>query len=205
MAVPTERREASHIKAVSEKGPIPADIGNQQVTGRSSNYFGAESAKKNPDALAGAVEAKLDVKAHCFRGEDTAKPSANAMMKFAKPEHKRMSRTLGYALTLGTFDAWAGFTAVAAARMSDTERASLAFAALNSLDLDQAEMVAAAVIRPIGTPLPAFLGGMDDARWWADHASRSELKAYALAAHDAMNAQDQAAFFQHIREVEIAA
>jgi hypothetical protein len=36
-------------------------------------------------------------------------------------------------------------------------------------------------------------------------ASRRELKAYALAAFGAMGPKDQAAFFQHINAVEVAA
>ncbi|MCG7623009.1 hypothetical protein [Epibacterium sp. Ofav1-8] len=122
-----------------------------------------------------------------------------------KPAHKRMSRMIGYCLTLGTADAWSGFSLVAARRLSETERAALAFSALNSLELDHAEMTAAASIGSAGTPLPPFLGGMEDARFWASYASRSELKAYALACFNAMPASDQAAFFQYISAKEVAA
>ncbi|MGC9370310.1 MAG: hypothetical protein ACP5DX_12285 [Paracoccaceae bacterium] len=122
-----------------------------------------------------------------------------------RPEYKSMSRMLGYCLTLGTADAWSGFTFVAAARLSEAKRAALAFASLNSLEPEHAEMTAAASIGLAGAPLPSFLGGMEDARLWASHASRSELKAYALAAYEAMSAADQAAFFRHISEVEVAA
>ena len=125
--------------------------------------------------------------------------------KFIKPEHKRMSRVLGYCLALGEADSWADFSALAAVRLSDAERLSLAFAALCSLDPDTRETVAGASLGASGDPMPAFLGGMNDARDWARFASRNELKAYALAAFDAMSAQDQGAFFQHISEVEIAA
>lgn len=116
-----------------------------------------------------------------------------------------MSRMLGYCLTLGTADAWSDFSFVAAVRLSETERAALAFAALNSLDLDQAEATAVASIGCAGAPLPPFLGGMDEARFWASYASRSELKAYALASFEAMSAKDRAAFCRHIREMEVAA
>ncbi len=116
-----------------------------------------------------------------------------------------MSRVLGYSLTLGDAEGWADFSKVAALRLSDEERAALAYAVLNSLSPEQAALVAAASLRPAGAPLPAFLGGMEDARDWAARASRSELKAYALAAYDAMSAKDQTAFFRHIGEVEIAA
>lgn len=123
--------------------------------------------------------------------------------KHIKPEHKRLARMIGFCLTLGTYDAWSSFARVASARLDATERGALAFAALNSLELEHAELTAATVLGRAGNPLPAFLGGMDEARHWASYASRSELRAIALAAYEAMSAKDQAAFFRHIGEVEI--
>jgi hypothetical protein len=123
-----------------------------------------------------------------------------------KPEHKRMSRMVGYTLTLGDADAWANFTTVAMVRMTVEERAALAWAALRSLDTpEQAEMVAETVLSFAGYPLPAFLNPMEDARWWAARASLKECKAYALAAYEALPVRDQMAFRNHISEVEIAA
>lgn len=122
-----------------------------------------------------------------------------------KPEHKRMSRMLGYCLTLGTAEAWAGFAAVAAVRLSETERAALAFWALKALGADNALMTAAASIGTDGAPLPTFLGGMDDARFWARLATPIERKAYALAIYEAMAPSDQAAFSQYISKLEVAA
>lgn len=112
---------------------------------------------------------------------------------------------LGHCLTLGNADAWSDFSFVAAVRLSETERAGLACSALNSLGADHAEMAAAASIGSAGAPLPPFLGGMGDARFWASYASRSELKAYALAAFEAMSAGDQAGFLDHINKTEAAA
>ncbi len=43
---------------------------------------------------------------------------------------------------------------------------------------------------------------MRAARSWAEAASVDELKAYALAAFEAMTPQDQAKFWFHISEVE---
>jgi len=122
-----------------------------------------------------------------------------------KSEHDRMSRVLGYCLTLGTADAWSKFSFVAAVRLSEEERSALALAVLNSLEVDLAQDVAAASIGSAGTPLPPFLGFMDEARFWATYANRSEIKAYALACFEAMGAKDQAAFTRHIRETELAA
>ncbi|WP_421702112.1 hypothetical protein [Aliiroseovarius sp.] len=116
-----------------------------------------------------------------------------------------MSRMLGYCLTLGTTDAWAAFSLVVSARLSEAERVALAYAVLSSLEHDHAEATAATALRSAGSPLPPFLGGLDDARFWASLASRSELKAYALASFEAMSLKDQAAFLRHISEMEIAA
>ncbi|WP_291734069.1 hypothetical protein [Leisingera sp. F5] len=123
-----------------------------------------------------------------------------------KPEHKRMSRVMGYTLTLGDTDAWAGFTKVAAARMTIEERTGLAWAALRALeDTEQVEMVAEAILNHAGSPLPTFLSPMDDARWWASFASLKERKAFARAAYEALPLKEQMAFRRHISEVVIAA
>ncbi len=66
-------------------------------------------------------------------------------------------------------------------------------------------MVAIAATGAAGRPLPTLLRVMDEAPQWASYASRSERKAYALAAHDAMSFEDQLAFFRQTREMEIAA
>ncbi|WP_139211416.1 hypothetical protein [Marinovum algicola] len=122
-----------------------------------------------------------------------------------KPAHKRMSRLIGYCLTLGGSDAWSNFSDVAAARLTRQERVSLAFAALRSLTPSDAEATASAAIGVAGEPIPPFLGSMDEARTWASFASRAELKCYATAAFEAMSHADQTAFLRHIGEVEIAA
>lgn len=125
--------------------------------------------------------------------------------KVIQPAHKRMSRAIGFCLTLGGFEAWSKFSQIAAKLLDEDERIAVAWAVLRSLSADQAIATTAAVLRPAGHPLPAFLGGMQDARFWASMASQAELKAYAAAAYDAMSMRDQNAFYQHIREVEIAA
>lgn len=64
------------------------------------------------------------------------------MSKWAKGEHKKVARCIGYALTLGTEAAWHGLTIVLMARLSDQERAALAFAAMMSLSDEHASAVA---------------------------------------------------------------
>ncbi len=68
------------------------------------------------------------------------------MSMYAKDAHKRVSRSLGYALTLGTTAAWHGLTIILMSRLSEAERAGLAFAALNSLSEDHAYMTASAAL-----------------------------------------------------------
>lgn len=122
-----------------------------------------------------------------------------------KPEHKRMSRMIGYCLTLGTPEAWAGFRFAALPLLTEVEKAMLAYFALTSFEPENIELLAGAAIRSSGHPLPPFLGGMEDARSWAAWASRFELKAYALAAFEAMSPADRAAFVQHISAIEVPA
>lgn len=112
---------------------------------------------------------------------------------------------LGYCLAIGTEEAWAGFRFVAMARLEEVEAAQLAYFTLSSLHPENIAKIAKLAIGSAGSPAPAFLGGMEDARTWAAWASRDELKAYALAAFEAMSPRDQAAFFHHISNVEIAA
>ena len=84
-------------------------------------------------------------------------------------------------------------------------RLALAFAALTSLDPDDATLAAESVIGAAGSPLPPFLAPMDDARFWASLATRRELKAYALASFEAMQPADQAAFLDHVLDRRAAA
>ncbi|WP_071674400.1 hypothetical protein [Nioella nitratireducens] len=138
-------------------------------------------------------------------GHKNTRRATSSLSHYIKPEHKRMARALGYCLTLGTIEAWMNFRLLSAARLSETERAGLAFAALTTLAQDKAEATAAAAIGSAGVPVPPLFGGMDEARLWASHANRSEIKAYALASFEAMSAQDRAAFFRHIGKKEVAA
>ena len=90
--------------------------------------------------------------------------------RYIAPAYKRLASMLGYSLSLGTFEAWTAFSAIAAVTLSAKERAALAFAALKALDPQHAEITAAAALGSAGTPLPAFMGGMDEARQWATYA-----------------------------------
>ncbi len=122
----------------------------------------------------------------------------SAMSAFAHDRHKRVARTLGFALTLHDGPAWAAFTAIAAARLTVAERAAMAGAALLALDPDEAEGVIQHLFTGAGYPLPALLAPLPEARIWAAAANQSELKAYALAAFEAMPTRGQSAFCRHI-------
>lgn len=107
----------------------------------------------------------------------------NAMSLFAKEPHKKAARMLGYALTLGGHDVWHGCALIFRARLTPQERAALAWAGLRSLDHEDAEKVAHAILGEPDAPVrPWPLFDYDDAAFWADTAGPDELAAYAEAA-----------------------
>jgi hypothetical protein len=62
------------------------------------------------------------------------------------PDHiKRVSRSVGYALWLDSFDDWDGLSLVLRARLDPRQRAALAYMALKSLDRDDATAVSEAL------------------------------------------------------------
>jgi hypothetical protein len=48
-------------------------------------------------------------------------------------------------------------------------------------------------------PSAPFLGIMKSARFWAEWASRDELKAYCLVSFERLSAADQSAFLRHVQ------
>ncbi len=68
------------------------------------------------------------------------------MSLYAKDSHKRVAKGLGFALTLGTESAWHGLTILLMARLTEAERAALAFATLTSLSENHAYMTASAAL-----------------------------------------------------------
>ena len=122
-----------------------------------------------------------------------------------KSEYQRMSKVLGYALVSDSDQGWNAFSLVVAVRLRISERASLAFATLTSLDGETALEVVSSAFEHAGYPLPTFLDPMNEARQWASLATRGERKAYALAAYEALSVEDQIAFCEHISDVKLAA
>ncbi|MEM0935745.1 MAG: hypothetical protein AAGJ91_07570 [Pseudomonadota bacterium] len=108
------------------------------------------------------------------------------MSRFAAPDHKRVARMIGYALTLGAsdLDAWAGAVLVLRTRLARDERLLLTAAAYQSLESEDAErFLRGASPRP-SRPYPMFDPG--DAELWVESASEEELIGYASAAMKAM-------------------
>ena len=69
-------------------------------------------------------------------GSDGKSPRRTAMSRHAQDRHKRASKMLGYALTLGDAPTWAQAGAVWQMRLTEVELASVAFAALQGLEPD---------------------------------------------------------------------
>lgn len=118
--------------------------------------------------------------------------------KLVKRPHLGATRILGYALTLGDYDAWEAASAIWQARLAPEERAALTWAALRALDHDDALMVAETALAGAGTPLPPMFRPMDEASWWVGIASPAEVDAYALACTRAMRPDRRAAFLGYV-------
>lgn len=121
--------------------------------------------------------------------------------KHQKQAHTAVSRMVGHALTLADYEAWSGAAFVFRARLSAAERAALAWAALRSLDREQAEAVAETFDcfpGGVGTPDDPFADIRDAAAMWASCASEDEIDTYALATFRAMSPERQREFVAYL-------
>lgn len=91
---------------------------------------------KSPAAPVRGTEAEIDAKHDVTAKVSEPEKSPVALFLYAKDEHNRIASAIGFALTLGEFDAWARLRLVLALHLSDEERTELAYAALLSLDCD---------------------------------------------------------------------
>jgi hypothetical protein len=113
---------------------------------------------------------------------------------------KRVSRSLGYTLWLDRFEDWDGLSLILRARLTDRQRAALAYAALLSQDNEDARLTAeTALSEGAGQPMAPLFNYMDQAAFWADMATPDELDAYALASFNRMAPQRQAAFLGFVQ------
>lgn len=112
------------------------------------------------------------------------------------PDHiKRVSKAVGCALWLDSFDNWDGLSLILRARLDARQRAALAFIVLKSLDRSDGTLTAqTALTEGTGSPIPPLFNYMDEAVFWADMATPDELDAYCLASFNRMAPARQAAF-----------
>jgi hypothetical protein len=135
------------------------------------------------------------------------KKSSSQMKPIENENHKAVERTLGYALTLGDRETWQAFSAVAAYRLTDEEKAALGYSVLSAQDPQNALWTAEAVLdNGAGPPLAPFMHVGDEAKFWASIASTKEIKVYTLAGFKAMRQVEQRAFLdfvsKEVRHVE---
>ena len=122
------------------------------------------------------------------------------------PAHiKRVSRSVGYALWLDSFDDWDGLSLILRARLDARQRAALAFIVLKSLNRSDATLTAqTALSEGAGSPIAPFFTYMDEAAFWADMAAPGELDAYCLASFNRMAPARQSAFLGFVQAREAA-
>jgi hypothetical protein len=102
--------------------------------------------KENARAAVAEPGVNHDKKTASVRVHNTSRRHRSAMSMFAKGNHKRVAKAIGFALTLGTESAWHGLTIILMGRLTEAERAALAFATLNSLSEKHAYMTASAAL-----------------------------------------------------------
>lgn len=113
---------------------------------------------------------------------------------------ERAALALRRALILADPDAWNGFAIILRARLTERERAEIAYSALMAMDDDTALAVAdlRAGLSCPAAPLPSFLHLMAEAEAWASMATDREREAYALACIRHMTPARVAAMLHHL-------
>lgn len=190
-------KETRDINGVGRPTPAKSALDFSGENRDSTNPEIAEnrhSKNESAEAAATALGAKDHGKAVNSDFNCTPKKVPSAMAKFAKDTHKRAARVVGYALTLGDADAWADAALFFSLRLSEDERAGIAWAGLRSLSSDRAEEIAALTYRSTGMPMPTFLDPMAEAEFWTQRASKRERKAFLFYTFHSLPAKDRAAF-----------
>ncbi len=114
-------------------------------------------------------------------------------------EHKSAARALGFALTLGDFDAWAETRFIWGARLKPAEIGAMAYTCLTAIEPETAWDVVETALGTAGRPLPPFMYLSSEAAFWASVAAPDELRAFALASFNAMNVRDQSDFLGYVQ------
>lgn len=113
--------------------------------------------------------------------------------------HKRVSRAVGYALTVGLPSHWNASAVVWEANLRPDERADLARSVLMAMSPDDIAELAADLLEGAGFPLPPFMDSPSgEAHLWSEVASRDEVQAYCLASFRALSAKDQVEFVSYV-------
>ena len=110
-------------------------------------------------------------------------PKPSLMSKLMQPAYKKVSRCVGYALTLGDDDGWQALAEILAARLTQSERMALGYAAFCSVDEQELEGA--------GYPLPLGDNVEEEAEFWADEASDFERAAYLMACWKRLSEESQ--------------
>ena len=101
---------------------------------------------------------------------------------------------IDYGLTVHSSEAWHLTVDSIRANLDRERRMALAIAALAACEPDDLDDILSELTGGAGAPVPPFDGVMSEANFWADLASRDELKAYSAAAYSRLSARDQSAF-----------
>ena len=115
--------------------------------------------------------------------------------------HQGACRMLGHALTLeDDAKAWDGLSLVMRCRLTGFERACVLTASYRSLESEDARYVVERIVarESAGMPMPPLLDPMEDATWWAGHASAEERRAVLVAAFQGLSVLDQRAFLDFV-------
>jgi hypothetical protein len=116
-----------------------AEIWHKSDTAGSANVHDLTPENENPGALVGATGA-LSI-GQKIKSQEHRKPGRSAMSLYGKDRHKRAAKMLGYALTLDDDPTiWTTTSAIWARRLTSTEFASIAYAALSALEPADREM-----------------------------------------------------------------
>ena len=110
-------------------------------------------------------------------------------------QYARVSRMLGYALTLGDNPrVWDALAIVLAKRLTRNEQARLLRVALLAAHPDDIDAVLTIYHSGAGYPMPGIAEAENEARCWADIANRAELKAWLAACYVRLPRWEQEAF-----------
>ncbi len=126
------------------------------------------------------------------------------------PRFRSVALTILRTLNVGTEQAWSDAILLLAVHLSPAECLAIARAAKAASEtsvtspVDRVRVILSEMdeVSLRGTGLVPPLG---EARRWAMTATREELKAYALAAFENLNAADQTAFLRHVQPMEATA